>query len=82
MSKPFAAKMIYVGLLGQIVQFINNHGLYPTNSVKMQSLAPDLYIGYNYLVNKKKAAFEEFKELCDHFSKSSSIAFDIRTNHC
>ena len=35
MPKPFAAKMIYVGLLGQVVKLINNHGLYPISSVKM-----------------------------------------------
>ena len=82
MSKPFAAKMIYVGLLGQIVQFIRNHGLYPTSSVNMKTLAPDLHVGYMYLVEKKMAAKEEFGELCNYFTKSPSIASDIKSHHC
>ena len=81
MSTPFAAKMIYVGLLGQAVKFINNHGLYPRRAVKMESLAPDLFVGYNYIVEKKKPDAGRFKELVAHFSgKSSSkhIASDIK----
>ena len=82
-SEPFAQKMIHVGLLHQMVQFTNNHGLCPTCTSTAKSLAPNFCIGHDCLVEKKKdnETRHKFEAVCKHFSKASEISSDVRMSH-
>ena len=81
-SRPLACKLVYYGLLFDVVEMISHHGLYPTLHLKARDIAPDLFIAHNYIVNGDGSWSKQFKPIRMALSKNHPLMSSaVRAQH-
>jgi hypothetical protein len=81
-SRPLACKLVYYGLLFDVVEMISHHGLYPTLNFQARDIAPDLFNAYNYIVNDNGSWAEKFMPIRMALFKNDPIMSSVvRAQH-